>query len=466
MSKDFLSGFSQENYQKQPSKEVRSEGVDVTEEQDQPPIASSEPGAEKVQQEKGEVTPKALTTMDLPIKEIHPEASQATTDSDVTTVDTTYQQRQRKKYFIIGLVVIAVITLLATTFYLTNRVTMRNLVGVEIGEAKTWALKNKIELESEVVFSTVVDEGFIIEQSVAEGRKISQRSNVKITVSKGADPDEVLTLPDFANMKQSAIDQWIKEQRATNLKVVLEFSETVPKGDFIGLKFTSPDVQETSYRRKDAGVITVSKGVEVFEANIEVPDFRNKPREDVERWAEEHLITVAYTESDSDTVAERSVISQSIAPKEKVAKKSDFAVVISLGQAAVVPSFRAMTLQQASSYNVGDGLLVMTNQAYSSSVPFGQRVSQSVAADTRLTGNDKRVEVTYSLGRPFVADLSGRSESELAEYFFQFQSQGAQITYTVHYRRVEGLQIGQVIENDKANEFVSMNQHVDVYVHR
>ncbi len=46
------------------------------------------------------------------------------------------------------------------------------------------------------------------------------------------------------------------------------------------------EISKEEYKRQDNANVYFSKGEEVFEEDIEVPDFVNKNKEEVEQWAE------------------------------------------------------------------------------------------------------------------------------------------------------------------------------------
>ena len=80
-----------------------------------------------------------------------------------------------------------------------------------------------------------------------------------------------------------------------------------------------------------------------------------------------------------------------------------------------------------------EGLTVMVLKRYSDTVRYGGVISQSEPAGTELIGDTAQVTVIYSLGRPYLEDLRGQSQSILAQYFYDYSSQGAFIDYQVIY---------------------------------
>ncbi|MGL5042415.1 MAG: PASTA domain-containing protein [Culicoidibacterales bacterium] len=398
-----------------------------------------------------------------------------------TEVDNNYHKKKMMRYGIIaGGVIFASVTVFLI-FFLMNRVSMPDFVAKPIGDARSWALKNRIEIEGTAEFTIEFDENQVMSQSVTPTKGVQKGSVVKMTISKGANPDEVVPIPDFTKMKGPEIEAWIAKNKMTNLKVVKEFSETEENGKFLRLEFKNSNMTNQTYIRKEGATVYLSKGKEVYEKNIAVPNFSGKNKVDVETWAKDNKIKMQYEQSDSDTIALGGIISQSIAPPEKVAKETEMSVTVSLGKAVIVPSFYNIPMESASSGGGSDGkgpaaapqgggmtqevtgLQVTTKQYYSSYIPYGALISQSVAAGTRLTGENKAITVVYSIGRPFMTSLVGTSESELGKIFYDYTTKNAEITYKVYYVDSEQTK-GSVVSASKTNEFISMYEHVDVYV--
>jgi serine/threonine-protein kinase len=282
---------------------------------------------------------------------------------------------------------------------------------------------------------------------------VKKGDTIAISISKGHDMSVSYPLPDFMNMTHSEIEKWAKERYLSKLRVTTESSDTIPVGNVI--RFEINDNKVINEVRRDTPIyIIVSTGEESALKNITVPDFKGKNKAEVDFWALENGITMTYEEKGSDSVPMDSVISQSVAPGEKIAKKDKITIVISLGEGVRVPNFNSIPRDLAASEV--PGLMVSMISKYSATVPYGRMISQSVAAGTRLYGNDMKVTVTYSEGQPFIDNLIGGSEKDLPAYFYDFYAKGANITYSVTY--VDSSEPkGTVISASKNSEFVAMS---------
>lgn len=347
-----------------------------------------------------------------------------------TEVDPDYQKKKRRKFILIGSSAIAVLALSFFLFYQFTHVAVPNFVGKTVTEAREWGNDKGVEIVLTQEHSTKYDENIILSQEIKEGKKISKGGKLAVVSSLGADPEEVLNLPDFAQLTYADAQKWIEENKAENLNLTQVYSDTTAKGKFIKLEIAN-SIPASDYTRGDKATLTYSRGKEVLEANIEVPDFSGKAKTEVESWAKTNSIEVTYEEKASASIAAGTIMGQSVAANEKVAKKSKMTVQVSAGKGITVPDFSTLTMTQAASVT---GLTVIVRQIYGDS-PYGSLISQSQKAGTELTEkDDKNVEVVYSAGSPYIRDLSGKNEGDLQQYFYdEFRSKGAEIYFTSYY---------------------------------
>jgi len=377
-----------------------------------------------------------------------------------TEIDTKYNKRRMVLYVSIAAAAIIITIIVITVIMLANRVTVKSFVGSNVSEARTWGVKNNIELEIESIFDLENAENIVISQDKESGKKIQKGSILKLTVSKGADPDELIVFPEFSKMDMSEIQTWINTTKLRNVYISMEFNAEIERNGFIKYEFRKDTVNETNFTRKDSMTIYVSRGEEVLEKNIEVPDFKDKTRMEVENWAKTNSVQVKYTESGSESVMEGLVISQSIAAGTKIDKTQTMTVTISKGKGVKVPDFSKISKDEAFSF---PGLQVNLKKQYSTSVPFGKLISQSIKSGTMLYGEDRNIQVIYSEGRPYMDDITGMSEKDLAAYFYEFSSKGANITYVVEYVDSHEKK-GAVVWTSKADEFINMTEEIIVHV--
>ena len=394
----------------------------------------------------------------------HNRKQKIATTEHIVEKDDGYQKRKMIRYGMIGGSVFIGFIFIFILFSLMNRVEIIDFVGTSITDANTWGLNNRISIDVEESFDLEYEENQIIEQSVEANKKLQKGSALQLTVSKGPDPDEIIELPDFESMTTNEVNKWRQDIRAHNVNVREEYSDEIEEGHFIKKEF-GRNVDEDAYHRRDGLVIFMSKGEEVFEANITVPDFNNKSKLEVESWAKENEIDLTIEESTSSTVEFDHIISQSIEANEKIAKRDEMTVVVSLGKSITVPNFSNYTSEDAVS--IAPELNLLVQQRYSSTVSFGRLISQSVPVDEELIVGESMPMITlvYSLGQPFIEDLVGTSVQGVAERFYEFTSRGANITYTINYVDSSAPK-GEIVWMSKYSEFLPMTDHININVSR
>jgi serine/threonine-protein kinase len=389
------------------------------------------------------------------------EASGIKTDEHEIVIDTSYNKNKTIRYIIVGVVVLIICIMLFITFQIINSVKVLNFVDKDISEAKTWALKNKIELDVQYVFDTNKSINSVISQDVEQNTTVQKGSIITVTVSKGADPDEKITIPDFSVMSTSDVRNWINENKIYNTSVIQEYSDNVELNKFIKKEYRDVAVDDSNFKRKDYLLIYMSKGKETAQKNIEVPDFVNKSKGEVETWANTNEINAIFTESTSNTVAEGCIISQNIAKDTLVSKKDTIQFKVSIGKSIKVPDFNSIAKDSAAS-SVPE-LTVKVITKYSDTIQYGNLISQSVKPNTYLSGKNKDVTVIYSEGKPFIDNLVGRSEKDIVQYFYDFNQKGANITYNVKYIDSDK-EKGTVVWMSIYSEFVSVTTDIELHV--
>ena len=342
---------------------------------------------------------------------------------------------------------------------------MPDFTHVARQEVSSWANKNNIQVIYEEEFDDEIDEDIIISQSVPAKEKIKKGSDLKMVVSLGADPDEIILIPDFTKMAAKEIEDWVNSNKMRYVQIEYIYSEDVDKDTFLKFEIKDKDVSKEQFSRKNKALITLSKGKETFEKEILVLDFNKKMKQDVETWMKEKefINKFVFEEEYSDDKMEDEIITQSVEPGEKVAKDEVLSFIISKGKAIKTPDYSDSEMNSFDTIN-SNGAMVMSKELYTMGYPYGSFVEQSVEAGTIL--NDKpetMVIVYYSLGKPYINDLVGQSEGSLPAFFYEFKGKGANISYDVY--TIKSCETkGTVVKASKNNEYITTSDHVDVYI--
>lgn len=197
-----------------------------------------------------------------------------------------------------------------------------NVVGKNQQDAEKELADAAIPYEIEKKNDDVIDADIVISQSYDKGDMIPADTKVKIIVSAGK---AEVPVPNVVGLEVSKADETLK---AKNFLVThsYEYSEDVEKDHVIRQEPTGD--QNVAYG--STVTLVVSNGPEMKEA--EVPDLRNKTRQEAEAELKNHnLVLGNVTEEYSDTVEAGRVISQSTSVGTKVLEGSSVDITISKG---------------------------------------------------------------------------------------------------------------------------------------
>ncbi|MCR5299397.1 MAG: PASTA domain-containing protein [Erysipelotrichaceae bacterium] len=306
------------------------------------------------------------------------------------------------KGIVIGAVALAAIAAVAYFLFFRPKIVMPNFVGQKESEVGIWVRQQQIDAQGIVMkgeYNFDYDEGIIIEQSVKEGTKV--KNNVKVTfiVSKGADPDEKVRVPDIASMNRAEIDSWIRDNKMQKIRITTTYSEDVPEGNVISfdMKGTDPD----EFTRGSAMNISISKGPQPA-GTVTVPEFTS--REQAETWAKTNKVKLEVIEAFNNDKMAGTVYDQN-PKKDQTMKSTDTVTIyISKGKGITVPNLTTMTKVQSEEWlskhpvNRKERYSSTTHHIVSQSIRAGSMVSESELAE---------MEVVVNLGSTFYAEDVG-----------------------------------------------------------
>jgi len=456
---DFLSKFNKDKYEDLVNEQEDKNGKNKNRQRQEETEPQQEAYASSGEME------ESVPEHETPLRS-EPISSRSSHRRDVeeeVEIDLDYLRKKRRRMWMIIFGSVLACILIFFIYYIVVHVKVENFVDEPVAEARAWAKENDVEIELEQEYSMEHDANQIISQSVPAGDNIRKGKTLQLISSLGPDPEDVIPLVDFSVMSQVDAESWIDENKLENLQMVTEYSDDIEEGTFIKLSIKDTGIDESEYQRKDGAAVYYSRGKEVFEKNITIPDFTGTAKAEVEKWVETNEIEMTYEEADSDSIEAGNIISQSLAVDEKIAKRDKMEVVVSVGEATVVPNFWGLTIEEAATNY--PNLNVTVKQAFNSEAAYGTLISQSVAADTKLTEkDDKNVTVTYSQGRPYLKDFRGQLEGDLPRLFYEeYQSKGANIKYIVKF--VDSPEVkGTVVCMSKFNEFVPMTHTVEISI--
>lgn len=382
-------------------------------------------------------------------------------DEDISEVYT----KRLKNIFLGSTAIILFLASIGGGLILFYRVSIPNFINKTIVEAQQWADENAMKLNITQEYNLHYEEKIIFEQGKDSYKYIGESPVIiPLKVSLGADPDEKIILPNFTEMTKSAIETWKKENVATNIKIVEEMNETIATGDFIRIEFPTTSITTQNYRRKDSAIIYISNGNNEVIEEIEMPDFYQQSKAKVDSWAAENNMTITYIKEYSTSVNQNTILNQNIAAGEKINKTTEIIITISQGLVFIVPNYSQYT--QSSAAYVDSRFTTNIINTYHDGVAAGGFISQSIASGTYLYEDDARdITIYFSLGKPYIENLAGTNESQIATYFNNINTKGANLTYTINHIVGTAEQAGTVSHMNMHTGLFNINSHFEIYVY-
>lgn len=463
---DFLNQFSNENYKKE-NKPIKEE---------MPNHFSS------TQVKTGTVKKPEVKPMEKSIK-VEP---QNTLKSEQTIKDNkpdSFKEEKRVKVqkepinpllIIIPSIVALIIAAVLIYIFVFPHIAVPNFVGSSKEDVSAWIKQQQIEtqgiiLKEEYNFDAPI--GQVLSQ-IPETGKVKKNAKMTFVVSKGADPDETVFVPELEQMSKAEIESWIKENKLSNTKISTAYNDEVEDGKVISTSYAN-GYDSSNFTRGTQLKISISKGPKPAD-QVTVENFVKSDYSAVEAWAEKNKIKLTKTERYSDTIPLGSVISQSLEANKKLNQGDSFSVVVSKGKGILVPSFGTMTSSQIDEWIEENKTYVKIVEKYANSNEY--ILEQSVKSGNYI-GADNTITLTINLGNGFyLGDVYPQYNSGSYDKFKEWaDSRSNSLGLTIDTHRIytessmpKGTIIG--IESIKSgsnvySEIEKLPLSVDVYVY-
>ena len=360
----------------------------------------------------------------------------------------------KKKITLQGILIIIAAALLGITgttigvMALMNQapaITVEDFVGKTKKTVESWRKDNSIE-EDRVSYVYAYDEeikvDIVISQSMKKGDVFKSDSKLKITLSKGADPDKEFELPDFTDKNEKEVKAWFTDNNFTSVTYSYEMNEEVTPGTFISMDKEAGTKVKRSAEIKVV-ICTPLEGEEVL-----VPSLSSMSKDDIVSWAEQNRINVSFVESANDTIPAGSIISISVNENDRLNPGDTITVEVSTGPAD----------QGEDRYNAQpkeDPPVNVTPPA-DNTVSGGNPTSPTTPSDNQSVTPAPEPEPTpdpvrYSVPKFPLADLQGDSPEVLKErvnYIVTGARIPGKVTYVVEPNEFPGVASITVNGND------------------
>lgn len=304
---------------------------------------------------------------------------------------------------IIPVVAVLLIAVLAWFFFLRPTIEVPNFVGKTQTDVAQWVTQQGIEKNGIIFdeeFSMEYDDGQIISQTISAGTKVKKDVKINFVMSKGADPDEKISVPDLVSMTKDELNTWKSENKLTNTKITTSYSDTVETDKVISISYRGCEAD--SFTRGCTLNISVSKGPAPA-GTVTVNDFKNNALSSVETWADTNKVKVKVVHAFDETIASGAVISTSPEANKTMKQGDTITVVVSQGKGVKVPDFSKMANKQVDEWLEKNAAYAVVERRYANQ--SGYIIKQNVKAGA-MVGTEDKLEVTLNQGNSFyLSDL-------------------------------------------------------------
>jgi beta-lactam-binding protein with PASTA domain len=314
-------------------------------------------------------------------------------------------------------------------FQLERPIAVIDFTFMSAEEVLAWAQDQQLQVVFDEVFDDDVDLGQVITQSTLVGERLFAGSRVRVTLSKGPDPEVLVDLIDFSALDIGDVQLFIERNRLLNASLSFEKSESVASAFVIR---SEPSLAQI--RRGDAVRFFISTGDKDQLTTVRVPDFTEYSRPQISTWANSANIKVNFIEEFNPNVALGRVITQSQAANSEIYDGSSLSVRVSLGAGVVLDNLVGKSQSAIDQFINSNNLRVNYSFTYSSAQNKDFGISMNPRANTRVA-EGSTVEVSISLGRISLNNFTGKRLSELEAWVSQVNQQGGnlRINSTITY---------------------------------
>lgn len=310
------------------------------------------------------------------------------------------------------LAVVSVMTIGIGAYYLLSEpagIKVEDFKNKQVQDVMSWVDANKLK-EEQIEYIYQYDEEIakdtVISQSIQAEEILKKDGKISFTVSKGADPDLMVTLPDFTQMTKEEISQFFEQNKFTDVTFEYTTDKKIKKDGFIKI-----NIEGTEARRGDLIIVTISVGETNVGIDITMPDFKDSTRANIKAWGETNNITITFKTESSDTIAEGKVISQSVNAGETIQTGSKVTIVLSAGKGITLTNLAGKTKEEVEAWVKESGAKVDYISYYADGTAEGKVISTTPGSGTVATGTT--IKVYMSLGSVKAIDFTGKKEADV-----------------------------------------------------
>lgn len=441
---DFLNNFSKEKYKKQ-----------VEESQEQVDFKTENSSSDISEGNEQEGLKLQLTG--------------AAFEEEKVSIDKDYNEFLFKRTVVICATIVVVVLIFMGSYMYLNQTVAITLVDKTQAEAEKWLKDNGVKYDIVNVQSNEKPSGTVLTQSIPSGDKIGVLDLEKIEVSTGPNMDEVVDLTGLKSKTKEEIKTFIDSKMLSNASVTSEYSDKVKADRLIRMDFEDDSVTAKNYTRSAKVDFVISKGSREDKKNVKVENFVDQTTDKVYEWNTDTGIMVDEVPVSSD-IPVGYIVSQSVAPGTMMGYGDIITLEVSKGPGVYTPNLIGYTIDDATAIAEKSKIPLEPTEKYSDGTA-GYIIDQSMYEGESFYPDEDTLNVTVSLGQPFINDMSGSSLGDAVAMINELNTQGANLTYSTKNVKLtaddkeQGMTSGMIKSISNSNSFVSPGANITIEVY-
>lgn len=392
---------------------------------------------------------------------------------------------------------------------------MPDFFGKTKGEVLHWADENQVEVTFEEAWNENFDYGVVYHQSIKKETKITRKDAIVLNLSLGlpvkvpdfrglsrSEASELAALhkisvffkyqtsdqePDRVISQDTGIGAEITRDKIITLTVSKKKDQvTVP--DFLGMttqeannlaslynvkifiKNLSDDDKKTRVISQSMAFGSIIKQEDIVTLLVDaeeetadtLPNFVGLTRNEATVAAQNKSIQLVFNEIKTTTVANNTIIKQSIEAGSPLDTKKTLLLDIAVNSGVIAKDLTSMTKTAAQTWATQNGVTLNIIDQYSDIRPAGALYNQSLM--NGLIPDKGSITIYHSLGQVGVDNFVGKSKLDVLNWQKEVNGKGAKITLTFNSDGGSTSPKGTVTNQSIKAELVKMDENITFWV--
>ena len=328
---------------------------------------------------------------------------------------------------------------------------MVNLSGKSIDEVIDWSVKNNIKLEEDYEYSDMVEENYVISQSIKEGKELKDTDTLKIAISDGPSPNKEVLIPDMKTWESEQVISFVEDNFLSNVDIKFDSSKD-KEGTVIDQS------TKGTIKRNDNLKITFSYGEELDFESVSLKELVGLSKFRAKFYLEEHHVKYKFEDDYSNKYKKGIVMKQSEKPGTEIKiNDKEITVTISKGKKIKLIDFSGKSIKDVTKWIIKNHLKVKFEEKYDDSIKKNTIIGCDKKAGDIVTSGDT-LKVYVSLGKLKMKDFK-----DLASFYTWANKYD--IDYEEEYEFSDKVAVGEIIRfSIKSGEVIKNGDVIKVVI--